>query len=591
MSASFDSARQQLSHPPLARSRQRLQSLPQPTGWRLLGLVGMAYLILAFLWTLPAWIAPNHLIGNSGDAISYVWNTAWVPFALAHGLNPFYSHYLNAPHGMNNMWPAPTLLWILVVWPFTALVSPSFAYNLIMLIAIATTGTTAFVLFYRFCTRIWLAFIGGVMLAFGPYLSAETNAGHPDLAAVATVLLLLTCAHEALVSQRYAPARLGLAIGVLLVIQTVTSEELLCTTGLIILLSCLLTIAFFRNKLHVSWSYLLHTAIYSSPFLFIVAAYVGYQLTLPGAIRGNNANPYLSGVPLVGFFLPTNNQWLTLPAISAFSGSFWHNSSEMTAYLGIPIILFIFFALRTQIHKIHLILLVLVMVIAVLMLGPVIPIGNFNLPGPEKILLLTPFIGDLLPMRLGIFLDIFTILLFILLLPQLPIRKPHLTILVGIAILSWLPSLPVSTISTPIPPYFTHLEQPTVTSSPPTVLVLPYAANEYTDIAMLWQAESRFAFKMPEGYWVRLASGVPGNRYGPPMSWFNYSLYSVWQYGTIPHLNRYRRHLAYAYLRHKNISSVVLGPARHETQLRQYLNAILQRPDQYRQGVWWWSVS
>ena len=43
-----------------------------------------------------------HLLGaGAGDPAQMSWFLAWTPFALGHGLNPFFTNYIDYPLGVN----------------------------------------------------------------------------------------------------------------------------------------------------------------------------------------------------------------------------------------------------------------------------------------------------------------------------------------------------------------------------------------------------------------------------------------------------------------------------------------------------------
>ncbi len=59
--------------------------------------IGLA--IIAF-WPLLPDLSSN-LFGTGADSILAMWFLAWVPHSLAHGLNPFFSHSIFVPVGVN----------------------------------------------------------------------------------------------------------------------------------------------------------------------------------------------------------------------------------------------------------------------------------------------------------------------------------------------------------------------------------------------------------------------------------------------------------------------------------------------------------
>src|ERR1035441_5707453 len=65
-----------------------------------------AYVVLAVMayWPvmpLDASKLPHPLGAGAGDPAQMSWFLAWTPFALGHGLNPFFTNYIDFPLGVN----------------------------------------------------------------------------------------------------------------------------------------------------------------------------------------------------------------------------------------------------------------------------------------------------------------------------------------------------------------------------------------------------------------------------------------------------------------------------------------------------------
>jgi len=92
-------------------------------GWRrglIPATVGAVSLVLAVLLCINAWSAPaTTYIGQGPDPIQQMWGIAWVPYAISHGLDPLYTHFLNQPTGTDILWSTPTALVVTLLWPVT----------------------------------------------------------------------------------------------------------------------------------------------------------------------------------------------------------------------------------------------------------------------------------------------------------------------------------------------------------------------------------------------------------------------------------------------------------------------------------------
>ncbi len=105
--------------------------------YSLLGLVTIGRHVIAHPRTVSASV-------GSADPAQYMWAMSWWPHAIAHGLNPFVTHYLWAPAGVNTAQAAliPTAAIFMV--PFTALFGPIFSYNLLAVISCTLSAFTAY---------------------------------------------------------------------------------------------------------------------------------------------------------------------------------------------------------------------------------------------------------------------------------------------------------------------------------------------------------------------------------------------------------------------------------------------------------------
>lgn len=132
---------------------------------------GGAYLLLGVLAWWHVWTGGiSHTIAAEGwgDPAQQVWFIAWVPHALGSGLNPFVSHAMFAPKGINLVLNTSILLPALVLSPITVLFGPVTAFNVACTLApagSAMAGYAAFSRFVRFAPAAWL---GGLAYGFSP---------------------------------------------------------------------------------------------------------------------------------------------------------------------------------------------------------------------------------------------------------------------------------------------------------------------------------------------------------------------------------------------------------------------------------------
>ena len=84
------------------------------------------YLVLGLVayWPVVPEIS-HHIFSSQGDMTLFVWCVGWVPHALTHGLNPFYSNAMFAPIGLNLAQTTEAPLLGLIAAPFTLGIWPS----------------------------------------------------------------------------------------------------------------------------------------------------------------------------------------------------------------------------------------------------------------------------------------------------------------------------------------------------------------------------------------------------------------------------------------------------------------------------------
>src|SRR6266516_4157783 len=108
-------------------------------------------------------------VGRS-DSKLYMWSLAWMPYALAHGLNPLSTNLVWAPGGVNLAWvttlPAPAFAMIPVTKLFGTLVS----YNVLLLAAPTLAGWGGYLVCNRVTHKFWPSVFGGYLFGFSTYM-------------------------------------------------------------------------------------------------------------------------------------------------------------------------------------------------------------------------------------------------------------------------------------------------------------------------------------------------------------------------------------------------------------------------------------
>src|ERR1700736_2767456 len=122
-------------------------------------------LAVAFYWN--AWASgPTDHMQAGGDQFTTVWYLRWFPFALQHGLNPFFSDFGNYPFGVNLLTNTSVPLLGLVGSPTTLLFGPIASYNALSTLALAGSATAGYAFVRRWTTWRPAALAGGLLYGF-----------------------------------------------------------------------------------------------------------------------------------------------------------------------------------------------------------------------------------------------------------------------------------------------------------------------------------------------------------------------------------------------------------------------------------------
>lgn len=188
----------------------------------LAGLVG-ALLLYRDLWTDPL----RTTLGSSdhiNDPMQMMWFLKWVPWQLLHGRSPFVTDALFYPGGVSLSWNTlvPTLG--VIAAPLT-LASPALSFAVLMTVAPALTALTGFWWLRRHVGRFWPAAVGGLLVAFNPFMSGQLL-GHLNLVFTCLLPVMVMLAEDLLWRRPRPQRRTAAYLGIVTALQTGISEEL-----------------------------------------------------------------------------------------------------------------------------------------------------------------------------------------------------------------------------------------------------------------------------------------------------------------------------------------------------------------------------
>jgi hypothetical protein len=457
----------------------------------------LGYLLVSFLYFgRPVVAHPGrYLIGYGRDPQIFVWSFAWWKHALATAQNPFVSHAIYAPDGINLVWATSVPGLALLLSPVTAAWGPGVAYNLTALVAPALSAWTAFLLCRNLTRSTWASLVGGYLFGFSSYMLGQER-GHLHMTAVFLLPLI------ALVVVLYLQGELagrGLAwrLGVLFGLQFWLSTELLVTAALALAVALALALWLVpqtRPRLRQALRPLVTAAgiaaLVAAPL--VVYALTGFQsesINVPSTFDGD----------LVNFLLPTHFVWAGGSAFAHISQHFRGGDAEAGAYLGIPTLaILVWYALGIRRSAATRYLVAAIAAAAFLTLGTGLVIkGHIEAWLPWRLVAGLPVLDNVLPARFAV----------------------YTSLAAGVAVALWtagrrgwarwvLPALAVAALVPDLshadykvhPERWAFFTQGTYKLCIPkneNVAIFPFGA---WDDSTLWQAETDFWFRMPGGY-------------------------------------------------------------------------------------------
>jgi len=149
------------------------------------GVVALLLYVLVYCLTsarpLIVHITSAQLDQTSPDPNFYAWCLSWWPYAIGHGLNPWFSHQINAPVGYSLAWVTTAPPLALLASPITVTAGPVAALNLLTALGPPLAGWAAFVLCRRLTAKFWAALVGGAVFGFSAFEMNHGSAGQLNL--------------------------------------------------------------------------------------------------------------------------------------------------------------------------------------------------------------------------------------------------------------------------------------------------------------------------------------------------------------------------------------------------------------------------
>ncbi len=489
--------------------------------WLVGSVVFAGYVALALLMFHDAWADLGTVTFGGGDAVLFSWYLAWTPHAVATGLDPFVTHHINAPDGTNILWSTGVPLLALLVAPVTAAAGPVTAFTVLLTAAPAVSGWAMFLAARRW-TGAFPSAVAGLLYGFSPYLVGGSY-GHLHLTFVPFPPLLLLLLDDLFVRRRR-PWRTGALLGLAVAAQAMVSEEVLATSAIVSAVGLAILAFRYRERVRAHLPDALRGLAACTAVASVLLAWpLAVQMFGAQRVHGTIQPPDIAVSDLFTFVTPTPLQAFGPDFAVRESLTFTGNAVEVSGYLGVPLlVLLAAIWFRRRADPLVGLFGPLFVAVAVLSLGPRLHVAGrtTGIPMPWVVFEQLPLLGSALPSRLSLFGVLAVAMVFAVWLDAVwrgafrgrqvspmspPAASAGIRLLrryrpVGVVVLTaavLVPLVPASMVGFTVatPAFFTGGSLAAWVAPGATALVAPYPHPEQ-DIAMLWQAEADFRYRM-----------------------------------------------------------------------------------------------
>jgi hypothetical protein len=304
-----------------------------PVGWQAI----IVYTAAALLFGrhTVAHMATGCSCSQISDSWEATWPFAWFPYALTHGLNPWYTHALWNPPGFNTAGITSFPLPALVLAPVTWLWGPLVSANVVNLGAPVVTAWATYHLCLYVSKDRAAALLGGATLGFGTYVLLQMSASH--------IIMTIVVAPQfaALAGLRYLDGAIGrrrvvVELVLCFIIQLFTSSEIFFTMTVFGLVLLVLGYALGTPELRRGLRGLVFPLVIAYAITAVVSADYLYWILKSPKYAVGIGNGF--STDLLGYIVPTTKTWIGGQSFHSVYALF-DVGAENGAYLGVPLIL------------------------------------------------------------------------------------------------------------------------------------------------------------------------------------------------------------------------------------------------------------
>jgi hypothetical protein len=481
--------------------------------------VVVVYFVLgavAFWPVLPK--MSQRLASANVDFAQSVWFIAWVPHAIAHGLNPFFTPSMFAPTGANLASNTASPLLGLISAPLAPAFGPVARANLLMILAMPLSATAAWVVLRKWSVWLPAAALGGLLYGFSSYMVGQSY-GHVELAFLPLPpLIALTLA--SILQRRGSPRGTGIRLGLLVAAQYLISPEVLATTAILGIAAVAWAAGRYPARARPTARWMVRPVGTAAAVAAALLAYPIWMLVAgPQHVTGTTwpaSNPFHND--LLSFVVPGPFQRVSFGMASLGRRLDAADLMEAGSYIGVPLLILAgILAWRSRHHFRTQLAVLLFSGSALLSLGPHLALDGKGTGVPLPFLLLDkiPLLDNILPGRMGFELNacLAAIIAFGLddmrhvyaLVPRnvfVPLglarrrSRAFAALTLAVLVLTQLPQWPYPTAPAVVLPAVVRKAVP---AGDPVAITYPYTLA-FSDEAMLWQVGDSFDFRLLGGY-------------------------------------------------------------------------------------------
>ncbi|RKF28319.1 DUF2079 domain-containing protein [Micromonospora globbae] len=578
-------------------------------------IVVLAALVLAVWVTSGLWRDPNvrAVTVNSSDQALFEWLLAFGGHALTHGENPFFTHLINVPDGVNLAVNTSVTVYAVVFAPLTYLVGPPVTFLVILTLNLAATAVAWYLLLSRQYVRSRLAAgVGGLFIAYSPGMVSHANA-HLNWTAGWLVPLLIWRLFALRRPGHW--LRDGTIFGVLVAVAFSIAAEGLFFTALA--LGVFVVVWSLHPARRAEARAALPTFLRGLGVAAVVAgALLAYPLWLhfagPQRFHGTGFDPVIHSEDIAAFVSYPRR---SLAGEAGLGTSLAPNPTEENSFFGAPLLLLTvvcFVALwrradpgrRATLWALG----VLAVVFSVLSWGPVAKVDGdrTDVPMPFDLLGQLPVVNAALPARLALVVAPVIGLLLAYTIDQLRTAPPRHRFSEAawalgfvVALLPLVPTPLLTSEREPIPRFITAGTWKEYVSPGGVLTPVPVAVDVYPD-GQRWQAYAlahrQGEFRIPAGFFLGPGGPDGRGRIGPVPRPFNALMDQAARTGMVPIVTDGTLREVRADLAYWRVEAVVLPDRVHgakfdvdEDAVLRTATALLGRPERV-DDVWLWRI-